>query len=199
MLSHPGFRRLWALGGLNSTMRWLEMIVLGLLAFELTESPFKVSLAFFFRMIPMLLFGVLIGMLADRFNRKHLLVSGLVAQAVIFGALGLLIVGDLLEYWHLLAGTFLVGIVWASEFPVRRAMIGEIIGVRLLGRAMGVDSATFNFTRMVGPFMGGGLFEFLGPESTYLLGVGFFLAAAVIAATLDYTPPQRSEDSERNV
>lgn len=199
MLSHPGFRRLWAVGALNSTMRWLEMVVLGLLAFELTDSAFQVALAFVFRMMPMLLFGIVIGMIADRMNRKFLLVSGLATQGAIFGSIGFLTAVDLLQYWHLVLGTFLSGVIWASEFPVRRAMIGELMGVERIGRAMGADSATTNFTRMIGPFVGGGLFAVTGAEGAYLLGVLLFGSAAAVAWTLTYQRPAPSGAPRRNL
>ena len=57
MLQNPEFRRLWAIGALGGTMRWLDTLVLALVTFDLTGSPFLVSLTFFFRMAPML-FGI---------------------------------------------------------------------------------------------------------------------------------------------
>lgn len=199
MLRNPGFRRLWAVGALNSTMRWLEMVVLGLLAFQLTHSAFLVSLAFVFRMMPMLVFGIFIGMLADRVSRKVLLVGGLSVQAAVFGTIGALVALHVIQYWELVLGTFTSGIVWASEFPVRRAMIGEVVSLHNLGRAMGTDAATGNFTRILGPFVGGGLFQALGAQSAYFLGVGLLGSAALVALTLRYTRPVEAKGPRKPV
>ncbi|MCH7907538.1 MAG: MFS transporter [Chloroflexi bacterium] len=197
MTRNPEFRRLWAIGALGGTMRWLDTLVLALVAFDLTGSPFLVSLTFFFRMAPML-FGIGLGIIADRVNRKYFLVIGLVIQAFIAAVMASLLIADVLVYWHLAAGTFLSGIVWASEFPVRRTMIGELVHPERLGRAMSLDSATNAFSRIIGPFAGGVFMATIGPEGAFTLGVVLFISAALVATTLRYTRTE-SAGSHRGV
>lgn len=197
MLQNPEFRRLWAIGALGGTMRWLDTLVLALVTFDLTGSPFLVSLIFFFRMAPML-FGIGLGIFADRVNRKHILVVGLVIQAFIAGVMASLLIADVLVYWHLAVATFLSGIVWASEFPVRRTLIGELVHPERLGRAMSLDSATNAFSRIIGPFAGGVFMATIGPEGAYVTGIVLFVAAAAVATTLRYERPA-SDNSHRGV
>jgi len=188
VFKNPQFRRLWAIGAFGGMMRWLDTLVLALVALNMTGSPTLVSLVFFFRMAPML-FGIGLGIFADRVNRKLFLAIGLVIQALIASIMASLLIADVLEYWHLAVATFLSGIVWASEFPVRRTLIGELVHPEQLGKAMSFDSATNAFSRIVGPFTGGVFMATIGPEGAYITGIVLFLAAALIATTLKYERP----------
>ena len=102
-------------------MMWLEMLVVALLALELTNSPFLVSVTFFLRFLPMLL-GMWLGAVAERLNRKYLMIGGLIIQTAVSAVLAALVIAEMIEYWHLALGSFLIGAVLASEFPVRRTM-----------------------------------------------------------------------------
>ena len=185
------FRRLWLAGALASAMRWLDLLVLGVFVFDLTDSALQVAIFFFFRMIPRVLFGVAIGTIADRVSRQTLLIVGFVALAAISTVLGALVIAERVEYWHLLVGAFVAGIFWSNEFPVRRAMIGDVVPRALVGRAVALDIGTSAFTRMLGPFLGGALLEGIGAEAAFFLEAVVFVAAALVVASLRYTPPTR--------
>jgi MFS family permease len=189
VFKNPQFRRLWAIGAFGGTMRWLDTLVIALIALDMTGDPFLVSLTFFFRMSPML-FGVGLGVIADRLNRKHFLVTGLFIQTVIAAVMAILLMADLLVYWHLAVATFLAGIVWASEFPVRRTLIGELVHRDRLGRAMSLDSATNALSRIIGPFAGGIFMATVGPEGAYITGIFLFSIAGLVALTLRYERPK---------
>ena len=117
VLSNATFRRLWLAGGLISAMRWLDLLVLGVFIYDLTGSPGSVALYFFVRMIPRVLFGIVIGTIADRISRQTMLVAGFLALAAVATGLGALVLTERIEYWHLLVGGFVAGIFWSSEFP----------------------------------------------------------------------------------
>ncbi len=189
------FRRLWAIGSINSTMRWLETLAIGIFVFDQTESAFLVSLIAFLRMVPMLALGIFIGIVADRLNRRQMLIAGAGLLTVNYLVLGLLAVTDNLQLWHVALGTLFTGIVWASDFPVRRAMVGDAVGQDLVGVAMGMDSATNNFTRIIGPVAGGALLAFIGVEGAYFAGTVLFGAGLLLALTIDYTEPSREGSS----
>ncbi len=189
IFKNPEFMRLWAIGAFAGTMRWLDTLVLALVAFDMTNSPFLVSLTFFFRMAPML-FGVGIGIVADRVNRKYFLVTGMVLQSLIAAVMAALLIADVLLYWQLALATFLSGIIWASEFPVRRTLIGELVHPERLGRAMSLDSGTNGFSRIIGPFAGGVFMATIGPEGAYIAGIVLFVIAAIVATTLTYKRPE---------
>jgi MFS family permease len=191
VLANPGFRRVWATGALASAMRWLDLLVLGVFVFDLTGSAFKVALLFFFRMAPRLLLALPLGTLSDRVSRQKMLVVTFVALAVISAALGALVLSGRVEYWHLLIGTFLTGIFWTTEFPVRRAMIGDVVPRELVGRAFAIDIGTSAVARMVGPLTGGALLQAIGAEAAFFTQAVVFVLATLVIASLRYTPPPR--------
>ena len=173
-------------------MMWLEMLVVALVTLELTNSPFLVSLTFFLRFLPML-FGFGIGVIAERLNRKYLMIAGLAIQATVSAVLATLIIADLIEYWHLAFGSFLIGAVMASEFPVRRTMIGEVVGRSSAGRAVSLEQSTNSLFRILGPFVGGVFLTTIGAQGGFLLGVVLYSIGVVISLSMKYRRPETSE------
>jgi predicted MFS family arabinose efflux permease len=177
---------------MTGTMMWLEMLVVALLALELTDSPFLVSVTFFLRFLPML-FGFGMGVIAERLNRKYLMAAGLAVQATVSAALASLVIAEQLEYWHLALASFIVGIVMASEFPVRRTMIGEVVTRTSVGRAISLEQTTNSLFRILGPVLGGVFLATIGAQGGFLLGVVLYSIGAVIALSLKYTRPASNE------
>lgn len=186
LLADPAFLRVWLTGGLAGVLRWLELLAISIYVLEATGSPFLVALMTFLRMAPMFLFGIPAGALADRYDRKQLLMIGLLVLAGASGVLALLAIRGQIALWHIGVGTFLNGMFWASEFPVRRIMLGEIAGVERLSRAMALESATSNATRMIGPALGGVLIQMIGLYGVFVLGALIYLACAVLVWPVAY-------------
>ena len=186
LLADPAFRRVWLTGGIAGVLRWLELLAISVYVLEATGSPFLVALMTFLRMAPMFLFGIPAGALADRYDRKQLLLFGLLVLAGAAGVLAVLAVQDRIALWHIGLGTFLNGMFWASEFPVRRIMLGEIAGVARLSRAMALESATSNATRMIGPALGGVLIQTIGLYGVFALEAVLYLACAVLVLPVAY-------------
>ncbi len=176
---------------MTGTMMWLEMLVVALLTLELTDSPFLVSLTFFLRFLPML-FGFGISVIAERLNRKYLMIGGLIVQVAVSAVLALLVIASLLEYWHLALGSFLAGVILASEFPVRRTMIGEVVHRNSVGRAVSLEQTTNSLFRIVGPFIGGVFLATIGAQGGFLLGVVLYSIGIVIALSMKYRRPDTS-------
>jgi MFS family permease len=186
LLADPAFLRVWLTGGIAGVLRWLELLAIGVYVLEVGGSPFLVALMTFLRMAPMFLFGIPAGALADRYERKRLLIIGLLVLAGAAGLLAFLAVRGRIALWHIGVGTFLNGMFWASEFPVRRIMLGEIAGVARLSRAMALESATSNATRMLGPALGGVLMQVTGLYGVYALGALLYLASAALVLPVAY-------------
>jgi len=168
------------------------MLIVPLLTLELTDSPFLVSLVFFLRFVPML-FGFGLGVLSERINRKHLLTSGLIVQAATALTWALLAVTGSIEFWHLAVGSFLIGIVMTSDFPVRRTMMGEIVDRSQVGRAMSLEMTSSSFFRILGPFVGGVLLGTVGAHGGFLLAALLYLVGLIIAVSTNYLQPLSTE------
>ena len=192
LLRHPVFLRVWLIGIFSGVARWLEMLVFGVFAFELTGSPFLVALLIILRMLPLVVFGSIVGTLADRLPPRLLLLTSLSAALLVSAALVLLFVIGAAQYWHIALATLATGVVWTTDMPVRRRILGDTAGTGRIALAMSLDSATNNATRMLGPLLGGVLYQWLGASGAfalsaclYALGVAMALGLPAAASTGD--------------
>ncbi len=174
-------------GGVVGTMRWLEILVIAVYVLELTGSAFMVALMLVLRSLPMFLLGSVSGAIADQVSRKLLQATALIAAAVVSAVLAVLALSGLIELWHIGTGAFLSGMLWSFEFPVRRTMLGEIAGPRGIAAGMALDSATTNGTRMLGPALGGLIFETVGLPGAYVLGAALYGIGFGLMVSLQYT------------
>ena len=179
---------MWAVGLIYGTVRWLEVLAVAVFVFELTDSPFIVSLMLVLRMSPMIFFGGLIGVLAEKINRRQLLLIGFWGVATSCAVLSLLVLTDEIELWHIGLGAFLNGMIWSADYAVRRTLLGDIAGNNNVGVAMSLDSATTNVTRMLGPLLGGVIYAAIGLQGTYLVGLVLFSSAIYFIQTMTYRP-----------
>lgn len=169
-------------------MRWLEMLVVGVFVFDATNDPFQVALITFIRVLPLVVLGSVSGAIAERSNRKWLLVAGFAMMAAVSLSLGILMIMDRIEIWHIGVGTFLSGLFWSADFAVRRTLLGEIAGLERLSSAMALDSATILATRAFGPGLGGIILELMGLHGAFFLGTGFYALGAVLTVRLRHDP-----------
>jgi len=192
LLREADFRRVWLAGACGNTVRWLEILAVSVFTYELTGSPFLVAFMTVLRALPILLLGSITGAVAERVNRRLLYAGGLAASGLVSGTLCLLVWAGLAELWQIGLGAFLNGVVWTTEHPVRRTMIHDVAGRERLGVAMGVDTATQNATRMLGPLSGGLLYQTIGLEGAYLASAALTGAGAFLVSRLAYGEGSRS-------
>src|SRR5436190_11082492 len=155
LVGEPDFRRLWLVGLVVFSVRWLEMLAVAVFAYQHTGSPFIVALLTMLRMLPMALFGALIGAMAERVERRTALVFVVLTMLLCSIVLALLAWSGALEVWHLALASFISGITWTTDNPVRRTMIGEVVGHERMSAAMSIDVGANNASRMLGPIVGG--------------------------------------------
>ena len=183
VLNNPNYLCVWAIGGLTGFIRWFQLLALGVYTFEITESPFLVSLIPVLWGIPLTLCGPIIGGIADRVNRKLLLG---ITNAMIFAVattMSLIAYTGELTFPVIAIASVLSGLFWATDMPIRRRLIGDVAGEHL-SAAMSLDSATNSATRMAGPFMGGIMLQLVGITGVYVLSafvyaISFLLIVAV--------------------
>lgn len=191
LVADPTFRKLWTIGVLMGAMRWLEMLAVGVWVFAETGSATLTGLMTMLRMAPMALFGSVTGVIADRLDRKLLLVGSLALMALTAGALALSAWAGTLTLWQVGLGAFLSGLGWSTDFPVRRTILGEMVGTARLGAAMSMDSASNNATRMIGPIAGGGLYATIGMHGIYTVSASIFAVSVLLAVLVVYRPAAR--------
>ncbi|MCC6177252.1 MAG: MFS transporter [Chloroflexi bacterium] len=168
-LQDPHFRQLWLAGLCVNVGRWLDFLVLGWLALELTGSPFMVGLAAFVRYAPMIVLGLFTGLLTDRFNRGHLLVGVQVVNLSVALLLAFLFGIGAGGFWSLVTLETVLGIAWAVDWPSRRTTLFTLVGPKRVTNALSLESVSMQGTKIVGPVVGGLLLAHVGPAICYLV------------------------------
>jgi len=193
LLSVPDFLRMWLTGSLVSSVRWLEMLAVGVFVFDATGSPVQVAVVAVLRMLPLGLCGIFAGALIERSPRLTVLRVGLVVMVLVSLVLAWLAARDAIEVWHVAIGALLNGVFWVLDMPARRTMMSDIAGLARVGPAMTLESVTNNGTRMLGPLLGGLLLELLGLEGTFALSALVYVLA--LGALFRMREPERTGTS----
>lgn len=188
LIAEAEFRKLWSVGVLMGAMRWLELLAIGVWTYALTGSPIAVAAMTILRMLPLALFGTITGAVAERLDRKAILVATQATMAFTSGLLAILVATGTIELWHVGIGAFVNGLCWSTDLPVRRTILGESVGADRIGPAMSMDSASNNATRMIGPLAGGALYAAVGLGGAYAVAAAFYAVSALVALSIRFTP-----------
>lgn len=155
--------RLYFLGQvISGTGTWLQFIAQSWLVFRLTHSGVAVGLTLALQFTPMLLLGAWGGLLVDRLDKRRVLVFTAAASGALALALGLVTVAGAAEVWMVYALAFALGIVTAIDHPARRAFVPEMVPVRDVANAVGLNSTVFTTARVIGPAIAGILIASVG-------------------------------------
>ena len=194
-LSIRDYRLLW-LGQLDTSLgQWMDSITRGYLIYHITSSPLQLGLAAAMRGIPLFLFGIVAGALADRSGRKAQLIVAQVTNAVLNLILATLVLTNRVQPWHVYVTGFLVGTVQAFQNPARQILVNDLAGRRHLMNALALNSMAVNSSRAVGPAFAGLLIATIGVHGSYYVQAAMFLLATVW--TIQMRIPERSPESAR--
>ena len=180
----PDFRRLWIVGLVLFVVRWLEIISVGVFTYEATNSAFIVAMMTMLRLLPMGLFGAFIGAAAERIERRTALLVIIASLAVGSATVAVLAHSGHLAVWQLAVASFVNGIGWATDNPVRRVMIGEAAGAERMSLAMSIDVGANTASRMLGPSLGGAMLATIGIDGTFMIGAVLYGVALVCALSI---------------
>lgn len=173
-------------------MRQFETLAIAVFVFQKTGNAFYVAMMLFIQRVPLIPFGLVFGVVADRFDRKNIFVAIFAILAVEAAILGFLASQDNLEIWHVAIGVFINGVIWTTDFSVRRPMPAKSVGNSRVGRAVGLDGALMISALAVGPVIGGGILQFTGMKGVYFFGAGAYVIGGLIALTVKYQRPIKS-------
>ena len=180
LLRDTGYLRVWWVGVCSGVARWLELLVVGVYAYDTTGSPFLVALLVILRMLPLALLGSIIGTFADRLSTRLLLILVMISAMLAALFVFLIFAFGFDNYWLVAVSSLIAGIVWATDMPLRRRLLGDIAGLDRIAPAMSLDSATNNGTRMIGPLFGGILLQWLGPSGAFSLSALMYAACVLL-------------------
>lgn len=193
LLRQGDFVRLWLTGLVMFVVRWLELLAVGVFVYEETGSPFLVAMMTLLRLLPMSLFGAFVGAAAERLDRRRCLIAVNAALLVLSLALTGLALAGALAVWHIAVASFLGGVGWTADNPIRRVMIGDVVGSERIGQAMSADVGSNNASRMVGPTLGGLLLVHAGMAGVFALAAALYLVALLATWNVRHRTPAAPE------
>jgi MFS family permease len=175
--------RMFAAGGAVSNIgTWLQRTAQDWLVLDLTDgSGTALGIATALQFLPMLLFGMFGGVLADRYPKRPILITAQILMAVLALGIGLLTITGNAAVWHVFTMAFLLGLISCVEVPTRQAFVVEMVGRRDLSNAIALNSSIFNLARVMGPALAGVLIHLLGGTGPIFL-VNALSFAAVISS-----------------
>jgi MFS transporter, DHA1 family, staphyloferrin A biosynthesis exporter len=186
-LRYRNFRYLW-LGQLaHSAAMWMEQVVRPLLILELTSSPLQVGLVVAARMAPQLLFGLLAGVVADRYDKRLVLLISQPVTLIMNLLLAVLLLTGTIAVWHVFVTAFVTGGSMAFNQPTRQSLIPRIVPMEIMLNAVSLNTAAMNLMRVLGAGLAGVLLIFLDYGQIYLLNALLFVYVIWTTARITMT------------
>ena len=155
---------------------WLQLTAMSWLMYRLTQAATWVAVLTFAWQGPGLVLGPIAGALADRVDRRRILIVAQALSVVPAAVLGILTIGGVITPWHVVVLAFSTGVVRSFEIPTRQAFIPDIVAQEDLANAIGMNSALFNGARLIGPAIAGALIPFVGEGWCFIANAVSYLA-----------------------
>jgi MFS family permease len=166
-----------------------QMLVRSMITFELTRSPLDLGFVNFAVAIPMMILSPFGGVIADRFERRRLILLGQGALILSELTIIVLLVTGRLEFWHMVATAMVIGCIFPFTMPARTAIVVNIIGKRGLQNAMALSMGGMNATRILGPTLSGFMVPVLGLAGAFSIGVVLYAVALLCLLGVHRCPP----------
>jgi MFS family permease len=180
--------RLFISGQLVSvTGTWMQTVALGWLVLRLTGSGFAVGVNLALQFLPILLFGMWGGLVADRFDKRRTLIRTQAAMALLAGVLWTITITGVAQLWMIYVLSLLIGSVTVVDNPTRQSFVTEMVGKDLVANAVSLNSAVFNASRIIGPAIAGVVIATIGLPWAFLLNAISFAAVIMGLRAMDPT------------
>lgn len=181
-LRHTNFRLYWSGQVVSLVGTWMQSVSQPWLVLELGGSAFQVGTVIALQFAPALFLAPIGGVLADRFDKRGLLLVtqafAMLQAATLFG----LTFSGVVEIWHIQLLALILGVTSAFDMPVRQSFVAEVVPREDLLQAIALNSASFNLARVVGPAIAGVALEVFG--SAFNFGVNTLTYTAVLGCLL---------------
>jgi predicted MFS family arabinose efflux permease len=189
------FRLLWGGACTSSIGTWMQEIAQNWLVLEITNSPFLLGLDAFLGDIPIFLFSLVGGVIADRMDRRKLLMFSQVVQMTSAVTLSILIATHKIQIWHILLSSFIVGTGQAFGGPAYSALVPSLVEKEDLPNAIALNSIQFNLARVIGPVLGGLALKYVGAAWCFGLNALSFVAVMISLMRLhiNFNPPHTGD------
>ena len=186
----------------SNTGTWMQRIAQDWLVLQITNSPLAVGITTALQFLPMLMFGLFGGLIADRYPRRTLLVITQSVMGLLAAALALLTFSGVVQVWQIYLIAFTLGLATVVDNPVRQTFVNEMVPTPLIRNAVSLNSGNFQLARMLGPALAGALITLVGTGWAFAVNAASYLAviAGLLAMrTADLMPMPRASRSKGQV
>src|ERR1700726_701596 len=173
------FRLMWIGACTSSIGTWMQIVAQGWLIYRLSHSAFLLALDQFLGGIPIFLFSLIGGVVADRVERRKILLSSQYVQMATAGLLTILVTTGLVHVWHILCLSFISGLAQAFGGPAYQALIPTLVDKEDMPNAIALNSIQFNMAVTIGPALAGQALAKLGEKWCFGLNALSFLAPII--------------------
>jgi MFS family permease len=184
-LSVPNYRRFYTGQAISLIGTWMQSVAQGWLVYTLTHSATDLGLVVALQTLPVLVLGPYGGVIADRVDKRKLMVVLQSAMGVQALVLGILTVTGMVKFSEICVLAVILGLNNTFENPARQAFILEMVGPDEIRNAVGLNSTLFNAARVIGPAVAGLLIAIVGTGLCFLLNAASFVAVVVSLMTMD--------------
>jgi len=185
----PGFRNLWTAAFTSAVGTWMQRFAQQWLIYDLTGSAFYLGLDMFVGNVPLLLFTLIGGVTADRYDRRHMLMASQILQMICALILTALVFTGTVRLPYILVLSFTTGLAQAFGGPAFQSLIPALVPRKTLPNAVALNSIQFNLAQSVGPLIGGLVFTTLGLVACFGINSASFLVVIVVLSLLHVSPP----------
>ena len=196
-LAVDDFRRFWYGSILSNVGSWMQIVAQGWLILQLTNSAFYLGLVGLVRAVPALSITLVGGVLADRLDRRRLLMVTQTSAALLAILLGILDITGVITVWQILILAFFSASVMAIDNPTRQALIPDLVGKENIASAVGLNSAAWNAAAVIGPSVAGVLVATISTSGAFFInGLSYVM---VIYAVWRIAPRPRLPRSGQSI
>ncbi|HEY2986110.1 MAG TPA: MFS transporter [Candidatus Binatia bacterium] len=189
-LYYRDFRLFWLGLFIGNIGTWMQMTATSWLLYELTNSPLQLGMNGLFRAVPSIALGLFGGTVADRYDRKRLMLATQITSMLLSLVLAVLAQTGLIQVWHIYGLTLLSAIVGTLDAPARQALYPSLVPAAALPNAIALNSMLWKGTALLGPSLAGIAISTVGTDGAFYANAASFLAV-VVALQLMKTPTAR--------
>jgi MFS family permease len=189
-LYYRDFRLFWLGLFIGNVGTWMQMTAISWLLYDITNSPLQLGLNGLFRAVPSIALGLFGGTVADRYDRKRLMLATQITSMLLAFVLGFLAQTGLIQVWHIYALTSLSAIVGTLDAPARQALYPSLVPASVLPNAIALNAMLWKGTALLGPSLAGIAIATVGTDGAFYANALSFLAV-VVALLLMNTPTAR--------
>jgi MFS family permease len=173
------FRLFWIGLFISNVGTWMQMTAISWMLYDMTHSPLQLGLNGLFRAGPSIVLGIFGGAMADRYDRKRLMLATQITSMVLAFALGALDQTGLIQVWHIYAFTALSAVVNALDGPARQALYPSLVPPSALPNAIALNALLWKGTALLGPSLAGIAISTVGTDGAFYANGASFLAVVV--------------------